>query len=380
MKFLIESLQLKDKLNPKLFDSDNKLKEEILDQLSLIVDKFVEELKEENIPINVIDYWLVGSNASYNYTETSDIDIHIIADVSAVSRDSGLLKIVYDYFKTSFNKKYDITVKGHEVELYIEDVNSACVTNGIYSLFDDKWIKFPEPIKVEDIDVESSELYLQLLSQYNNCEDPQELLDKLYLLRKTALANEGEFGLANLVFKAFRNNGYIDELKDAIVRSENNRLTLEKLDESLLSEQTTPQYREMFLQLIYFVTNNPKLRKLIQNKSVDLNIHHIDGDYKEYLTKNGTKRKRAVNNDVGNIMLMYEEDHRKLTSFKGDNKARDEYISHLVDRGVAFYLIDCVPRSILYFLDKYVEKESLDNAVERSSQTSERDDRNTTNE
>ena len=44
-------------------------------------------------------------------------------------------------------KKYDIEVKGHEVELYIEDVRSGAVANGIYSLLKDKWVK--EPIRTE---------------------------------------------------------------------------------------------------------------------------------------------------------------------------------------------------------------------------------------
>ena len=51
-------------------------------------------------------------------------------------------------------------------------------------------------------------------------------------MRKISLASEGEFGKGNLVFKQFRNNGYIDELKNRKYAYKSKELTLEKLEES----------------------------------------------------------------------------------------------------------------------------------------------------
>ena len=48
-------------------------------------------------------------------------------------------------------------------------------------------------------------------------------------MRKESLAQEGEFGVGNLVFKEFRNQGILQELKDKIVELEDKELTLEHL-------------------------------------------------------------------------------------------------------------------------------------------------------
>ena len=61
-------------LNPLLF-SDGELKPEIREKILQIVDAFLEYTQ---VSINIIDVRLVGSNASYNYNEYSDLDIHIV--------------------------------------------------------------------------------------------------------------------------------------------------------------------------------------------------------------------------------------------------------------------------------------------------------------
>ena len=66
------------------------------------------------------DLVIVGSNANFNYNETSDIDLHIIADMSEDDEEKRLLCILYNAYKALFNNKYDIVVKGHEVEIYVE--------------------------------------------------------------------------------------------------------------------------------------------------------------------------------------------------------------------------------------------------------------------
>ena len=59
-----------------------------------------------------------------------------------------ILQVALNREKAAFNDYYDISVKGVEVELYVEDINSGTMSNGIYSLFTNKWIKFPKPIKI----------------------------------------------------------------------------------------------------------------------------------------------------------------------------------------------------------------------------------------
>ena len=81
MKLLKEVFEVHKELNPKLFGYENQLKEEIRLRLIEIADMFVESIQEDNVPLKVYDYWLVGSNAAYNYSSDSDIDINIIVDM-----------------------------------------------------------------------------------------------------------------------------------------------------------------------------------------------------------------------------------------------------------------------------------------------------------
>lgn len=228
---LIEEFEIHNTLNKKLFEN-NKLKSEVRDRLIEVADTFVASIKEDKIPIKVYDYWLVGSNASYNYTNNSDIDVHIIVDMEYPEIDPYLLRVLYDYIKSSFNKNYDITVKGQEVELYLEDVNTTSITNGIYSLQKDEWIKVPKKLEPKVIDILDTPLYKDLLTEYNSLSDDEveTFIDKLYMLRKESLAKDGEFGEGNLIFKQFRNDGYLDTLKDRMYKIKSKELSLESLN------------------------------------------------------------------------------------------------------------------------------------------------------
>lgn len=228
---------MNDELNPKLFDEQGLLKEDVRESLINIATTFIEDIHENNIPIDVMDIWMVGSNASYNYTDNSDIDVHIIADMED-SDCSGLLSLVYNYAKSDFNSKHDITVKGIPVEVYIEGVNSTSITNGIYSLLQDEWVKYPQEVEVDmSIDVTTTDEYKNLkfdiehaLSS-DNKDEVQETINSLYRLRQLSLATDGEFGVGNLMFKSFRNDGSLEKLKERKRELVDKELTLEQLKE-----------------------------------------------------------------------------------------------------------------------------------------------------
>lgn len=231
-----ESIEVHDKLNPKLW-VDEQLRDEVEEKLQEIVGEFILELKENNIPIKVLDAHLVGSNASYNYTKDSDLDVHIIASFDDVTCDPYILNLLYNYFKSYFNSKYDISIHGVPVELYVEDVKSNTVSNGIYSLFNNKWIKVPEPIDVPDVDIsddiEQYENMYHSAVDHNDAMEASQLIDDLYLLRRNSINTDGEYGVGNLIFKEFRNRGWIDNLKDVAAEEKSKQLSLEHLCEAL---------------------------------------------------------------------------------------------------------------------------------------------------
>lgn len=134
-------------LNQKLFKNE-KLKPEIREQILKICKSFIDDL---SVKPDVLDIQIVGSNASYNYTENSDLDVHIITNFELLGCDVSIVKALFDAEKSLFNKNHNITIKGINVELYVEDVNSNSISNGIYSVINNSWVKYPE--KIEDIPV-----------------------------------------------------------------------------------------------------------------------------------------------------------------------------------------------------------------------------------
>lgn len=231
-----ESIEVHDKLNPRIWVGE-QLRDEVEEKLQEIVGEFILELKENKIPIKVLDAHIVGSNASYNYTKDSDLDVHIIASFDDVTCDSYILNILYNYFKSYFNKKYDISIHGVPVELYVEDVKSNTVSNGIYSLFNNEWVKFPESIDVPDVDISDDikqyENMYHSAVDHNDAMEASKLIDDLYLLRRNSMNTDGEYGIGNLIFKEFRNRGWLYNLKEVAAEEKSKQLSLEHLCEAL---------------------------------------------------------------------------------------------------------------------------------------------------
>lgn len=254
---LKESLQTHSKLNSKLFDKNQMLKEDIRQRLIEIADGFIADFISQGIPLKIYDYWLVGSNAAYNYQADSDIDLHLIIDSSDIEADPKIIRLLFDYAKAAITKNYDIIVKGHPVEIYLEDGGSSAASNGVYSIKDNKWIKIPKPLEDTTMYPEETQEFKNLLSEYYKLEDDEieAFIDKLYMMRKESLVSEGEFGLGNLIFKEFRNTGRLDSLKERLYQYKSSKLTLESLNECI-----TPEEED---ELAFFLRNISGGRKTV---------------------------------------------------------------------------------------------------------------------
>jgi len=236
---LEEDIEKHDELNPKLFDGE-ELKPEIKDKIEQIAYQFIRELNESDIKFVLKDIVLLGSNVSYNYTKDSDLDIHLIADSSGLNCPEDLYPLLYSAYRSMFNKNYDIRIKGIPAEIYVEMDEPQAKSNGIYSL-NNGWIKKPEQRDIPDLDRDAfeslfnewEEKYFDLIERENTAEEIEDFIEDIYDLRKESIANEGEYGLGNLVFKEFRNIGYLDNLKEIRRQDISNELSLEHLDEEL---------------------------------------------------------------------------------------------------------------------------------------------------
>jgi hypothetical protein len=49
-----------------------------------------------------------------------------------------LYKVIYDAYKSAFNKKFDIELNKVPVEIYVETQDTPLVSNGIYSVMKDE--------------------------------------------------------------------------------------------------------------------------------------------------------------------------------------------------------------------------------------------------
>lgn len=239
--FLIEAKISKTKLdyhevlNPKLWDSELHLLPKVKDQLKKIADTFIDHL---DIDKNFItDIVFTGSNTNYNYTDLSDIDIHISVDFKRLKGKISP-EDYFDAMKSNWNLTHEIKIYGHDVELYVNDKKENLVgDSSAYSLKTDKWIKepkiqitkYPESMIKRKANHYAILIDKQINLHHNNKEDLEKLNEKIGKMRRSGLVRQGEFSLENLVFKALRNNGFVDKLRKQIKKAEDSKLNLESI-------------------------------------------------------------------------------------------------------------------------------------------------------
>lgn len=165
--------------------------------------------------------------------------------------------MLYSAYRSIFNKNYDISIKGIPCEVYVELDDIQAMSNGMYSL-SKGWVKRPTAKDIPDIDYDAFESlfdewedkYFSLLDELGitpeemlslnergeekeSSEKVYDFIEDIYDLRKESIANEGEYGIGNLVFKEFRNLGYLDALKALTKMLKGKELSLEAIQEDL---------------------------------------------------------------------------------------------------------------------------------------------------
>lgn len=182
--------------------------------------------------LRIADIVLTGSNASYNYTSQSDIDVHLIVDYARTTCPD-LAENFFGAKKNLWNLTHSISIRGHGVEMYVEDEDRSAISNGVYSILRGEWVKEPDPSAPswdEKAILLKTEHYAGMIDSVLSGEpDPetmQAILHKLKVMRKSGLENGGEFSVENLAFKSLRNLGYLDRLRQAKENAEDNSLSL----------------------------------------------------------------------------------------------------------------------------------------------------------
>ena len=236
-------LRYHDELNPKLWNG-KRLNQKVLNGLLKIAKDWASFSK---IPDDAIsDIVITGGNCNYNYSELSDIDVHLIVDTDMVLGSCGK-DIVSDwlYDKKIIWTKYhpNIRIKGYPVELYAMDINEKIVkkSQGVYSLISDDWLSTPTKEDVKDLYddpwlTRKIDHYIKMIDDLTDedvsptqekADQIKELKNKFWKMRTAGIDRFGEYSRENLLYKSLRNLGKIDQLNDYLNRYEDEKYSID---------------------------------------------------------------------------------------------------------------------------------------------------------
>ena len=228
------TLQYHNTLNPKIWQN-SRLKDEVRGKLIQIADAWA---KFANIPNSlIVDIIITGGNVNYNYTDQSDIDLHLVIDRNLFNPDRQLTDDYLQDKKILWTLSHnDLHIYGYPVELYAQDVAETPHSGqGVYSIMHDEWIQQPQNLGINF----ARNYYLQkkvkfykdlidkMISQNATDGTLDMIKQKIRKMRGDSIAKNGEFAFGNLVFKDLRNQGYLDKMDNYQRSNQDKALSLE---------------------------------------------------------------------------------------------------------------------------------------------------------
>lgn len=228
----LKSFKVKDYLENHIWNDDGTLDSRVRLSLLHIADDFWETC---NIRwVKPISIRLTGSICNYNWSEYSDVDLHIVVDFSDIHKNKDFVQEYFDDKKNEWNNEHDnLHIYGFPVEVYVEDVSASTVSLGVYDVTKNEWVKRPDSSKIRPIKLNkyaikqvAADLMTDidcLVDAFDKEDDKQKIkkigsesddvLNKIKSYRKSGL-KDGEMGSGNIVYKCIRRSGYLDKLWD----------------------------------------------------------------------------------------------------------------------------------------------------------------------
>jgi|APCry1669189733_1035249.scaffolds.fasta_scaffold15086_1 predicted nucleotidyltransferase len=227
MKKFVTPIVIHKNLNLSIWKND-QLRPEVRKALLRIAKEFYKFLK---VSVPIQDIVIYGSQANYNFTPNSDLDLHLIFNYNSIKCDEPI-EALFDTKRKLWKEKHSIEIYGIPVELYAEDLHVKPVSSS-YSVLRNTWIKHPSvnSIQWNKKKVKSLVMFWQqiidLSVKTENYQIAEKLLSVLVKFRKVGLKQNGEFGIENLTFKSLRNSGDIEKLNNFINKIKDQDLSLD---------------------------------------------------------------------------------------------------------------------------------------------------------
>jgi hypothetical protein len=195
------------------------MRDDIRKRLIEISNDFIESF---GVEFFIHDIVLTGSLSNFNWSQYSDVDLHVLIDFEETEYPIDLVKEFFDAKKNIWNEKHDIKIKGYDVEVYVQDVNEEHISSGVYSILHNKWLVEPkkETPNIDDrMILQKGEHYAKQIDSLIKKSHKIDVLSQIEVLRKkikefrqSGLDSGGEYSYENLTFKLLRRNGYIEKL------------------------------------------------------------------------------------------------------------------------------------------------------------------------
>jgi hypothetical protein len=218
------------RLNQRLWMGHNNLRPEVRVRLLRTAITFYRFLDAPGLVVS--DLVLTGSNCAYNYTAQSDVDLHLVVDYSRTECPDFVAGF-FDAKRLLWNQTHQVSIRGHAVELYVEDTAQPAHSGGVYSVLRGMWRHIPRAIRprvddtalIRKIDGLRSEAK-SVLDRAASIDEIEKVLDRLRRMRTSGLMDGGEFSIENLAYKRIRSEGLLDLLYTTKLKMQDRSLSI----------------------------------------------------------------------------------------------------------------------------------------------------------
>lgn len=232
-------------LNSEIWN-DMKLHKDIRTTLLKIARDYIDSL---DIKVKLKDITFTGSLANFNWSKHSDVDLHIIIDLGQIEHKTKI-KDLLDIKTDSWNAKHNITIKGYDVELYLQLHDQEHHSTGVYSVLHDNWVTKPKFREVSINKKQITKKYNKIADTFNDIQADykkhkdyldivnrlEALRDKIKKMRTAGLETKGEFSTENIVFKLIRRNDIMGKLKDLLTKAYDKSVSIDEVYVPSLNE------------------------------------------------------------------------------------------------------------------------------------------------